>query len=326
MLGVKELKERLEITKTTVECPVQNCQEIVERQRDAFKREDRFKCPKHNIVISTTSFEYQSELDNLLWKDHEDIILLNQIKTVKRESRIDRDTSEDAVTWNMFRIIEKNNLICDFLGKKFNVIEKNPEIIYWSYSQSQNGLWGKLKEAREEFELRPSKGSEPDIIIVGKNSLIIIEAKLTATNEIQCKKPRVENKYVNGGNRWWDHVFCSDFKTIAIINRKYELLRFWLIGTWMAHKLNLDFYLVNLVLTEKEEDIESVFKQHIKEDKRRKFMRITWEEIYHYISNSNLSSENKKIMKNYFMNKTIGYYRGRLKQAFSLPEQLSTEL
>lgn len=94
MLGIQELKEKLKFTNTEVECPIKNCQEKVERQRMAFKREDRFKCPKHDIFISTTSFEYQSELDNLLWKDQNDISLLSQIKTIKRESRIGRDTSE----------------------------------------------------------------------------------------------------------------------------------------------------------------------------------------------------------------------------------------
>ena len=63
-----------------------------------------FKCPKHNIYISPTTFEYQSELDNLLWKDEADLDLLDRTKGVKRESRIARDRSEDAVTWNVFRL------------------------------------------------------------------------------------------------------------------------------------------------------------------------------------------------------------------------------
>jgi hypothetical protein len=215
MLGIQELKEKLKFTDIEVECPVKNCQEKVERQRTAFKREDRFKCPKHDIFISTTSFEYQSELDNLLWKDHDDISLLIQIKTIKRESRIDRDTSEDAVTWNIFRFIEKNNLICNFLENKFKIIEKkNPEIIYWSYSQSENGLYIKLREAREKFDFNPSKGSEPDLIIAGKKALIMIEAKVT--NKNPPRNLNVEFKYMNGEEKWWDKVFCSNFKTIAI--------------------------------------------------------------------------------------------------------------
>ena len=105
MLGIEELKECIEITDSTVECPVKGCSEKVERQRGVFKREDRFRCPVHNIYISPSTFEYQSELDNLLWKDEVDLDLLKRIKKVKRESRIARDNSEDAVTWNVFRFL-----------------------------------------------------------------------------------------------------------------------------------------------------------------------------------------------------------------------------
>jgi hypothetical protein len=88
---------------------LRDCSEKVERQSGFFTREERFKCPKHNIYISPSTFEYQSELDNLLWKDKADLDLLKRIKSVKRECRIARDNSEDAVTWNVFRFLEKNN-------------------------------------------------------------------------------------------------------------------------------------------------------------------------------------------------------------------------
>jgi len=58
MLGMEEMKKRIEITETTVECPVKGCNQKVERQRDVFKREERFKCPEYNIYISPSTFEY----------------------------------------------------------------------------------------------------------------------------------------------------------------------------------------------------------------------------------------------------------------------------
>ena len=76
MLGIKELKEKVEITRTTVECPVKGCKEIVERQWKVFRKEDRFKCPKYHLFISPSTFEYPHELDNLLWKEEADIELL----------------------------------------------------------------------------------------------------------------------------------------------------------------------------------------------------------------------------------------------------------
>jgi len=320
MLGIKELKENIKTTDTTVECPVKGCNQKVARQRYRFRKEDKFKCPNHNIYISPSTFEYSSKQDNLLWKDEGDKDLLNRIKEAKREDRIARDNSEDATTWNVFRFLEKNKLISDFLYDTIKVTEQSPEVIYWSYSPFQDKTWDMLKKGREEFELVPSKGSEPDIIIVGRDTLLFIEAKVTASNKTKPSNPIVEDKYTTGGQNWWNEVFSSDFKTVAIANQKYELSRFWIIGTWVAKQLNCVFYLVNLVLSDREKNIEPIFKKHINEDQRNKFIRITWEDIYKCIASTNLQNNDKELIVNYFRNKTIGYdSNGKLQKAFSIP-------
>ena len=51
MFGIEELKEYIEINKTFVECPVKGCNKKVDRQREVFHTEERFKCPIHNIYI-----------------------------------------------------------------------------------------------------------------------------------------------------------------------------------------------------------------------------------------------------------------------------------
>jgi hypothetical protein len=319
MLGVNELKEKIERTDKTVECPVKDCNEKVERQRKVFKREERFKCPKHNIYVSPSTFEYPTELDNLLWKDKDDLDLFKKIKTVKRESRIARNKSEDAVTWNVFRFLERNNLVEPILGSIIGSTLKSSEIIYWSYCQKENTDWSELNKAREEFGEEIKRSSEPDIIIKTDIALLFIEAKLTARNETSPPDKSNPQKYETGGDNWFSKVFKSDYKTVAIVEKKYELLRFWLLGTWMANQKDLEFYLVNLVLSEREKEIEAIFKRHIKESQTRRFMRITWEDIYHQILNSNLSGVDKDTIINYFKNKTLGYNgKGKLKRAFSI--------
>jgi len=289
MLGMEELKESIEITDTTVKCPVKGCSEEVERQRKVFKREERFKCSKHNIYISPSTFEYQSELDNLLWKNKVDLDLLERIKKVKRESRIARDNSEDAVTWNVFRFLERNNLVEMILNSIIGVTLKASEVIYWSYSQKENYSWSELNKAREEFGEEIKRSSEPDIIIKTDNTLLFIEAKLTAGNETIPSDTSNSKKYETGSDNWLSKVLKSDYKKVAIVEKKYELLRFWLLGTWIAKQQDLDFYLVNLVLSEREKDIEVIFKRHLYENQRRKFIRITWEVIYQQILNSGFS-------------------------------------
>ncbi len=340
MFEFEKLKENIEKRNGTIACPVCGCNtkvKIMNRQalnslkshlgkETSRKNFEQYFCKRHKIYITPSTFIYENYKDNLLWYNEDEHLIKEIIKGKRVKEQLYHSNSEDAVSWNIFRFLEKNNMICDFLEKKFNIIEENPEVIYWSYSQKEKGLWKPLKEAREEFELRLAKGSEPDIIIIGKNALIIIEAKFNASNRtpFNHKNPNVENKYRSGGEKWWNEVFRSDFKKVVIDENKYELSRFWLIGTWMAHgsnqKRNLDFYLVNLVLKEKEKekDSESIFKKHIIENSRRKFLRFTWEEIYDYISKNNLSGENKDLIMSYFRNKTIGYYQGRLRPAFSI--------
>lgn len=319
MLGVEELKERIKLTETTVECLVKGCSEKVERQRkNTRKKKVRFRCPIHKIVISPSTFEYPNESDNLLWKEQSDLELLKRIKTVKRESRMAQNNSEDAVSWNVFRFLERNNLVEGFLGSITDTPQKSAEVIYWSYSQREDAGWSLLNRARREFGEQIKRASEPDIIIKTDNALFFIEAKLTAGDETIPSDLNNSKKYETGGDNWFSKVFNSDYKTVAIAEKKYELLRFWLLGTWMAKQQDLDFYLINLVLSEREANIEAIFKGHIKENQRRKFLRITWETIYQFIS-KNLSKDKDTMMK-YFRNRTLGYDgNGRLQKAFSIP-------
>lgn len=321
MFGASNLKSKLAITGNSVECPVKDCQTVVSRQRKKFQRSKDFFCQKHDIYISPSTFEYQNYTDNLLWKDATDLDLLKRISEVKRESRISRDNSEDAVTWNVFRFLEKENLLSKYMSTLSNKEEKDTEIVYWSYSQSKNGTLPELVEARKEFELKPQKGSEPDIIIKTQKTLFLIEAKLNASNNTvpSSKDTRVEKKYVSGGSGWYKQVFKSDFKTVARDCKKYELLRFWLLGSWMAKNQGLSFMLIDLVPTKREQDIETQFQKHIRQDLEKTFTRHTWEGIHKFIEETKSADVTKNHVLRYFENKTVGYNnRGKLMQAFSL--------
>jgi len=317
MLGLQELKPKIETTATKVDCPVKGCTETVERQRRFFRKEERFKCPKHRIFISPSTFEYKDYRDNLLWKDPEDIRLLDKIFEEKRESRMARDNSEDAVTWNVFRYLAKSNLIGGFLSQLTGATQENAEVIYWSYNQKEGNGWELLNRAREEFGEEEGRGSEPDIIIETDRAIFFIEAKLTSGNETTPSDKNNSKKYETGGNTWFKEAFTSDYKTIAITEKKYELMRFWLLGTWMAEQEGKEFYLINLVREGQEENIETALKKHIRENEGRKFHRITWESIYKYILSQN-PVRKKDAMIRFFENKAIGYSNGALQKAFSV--------
>jgi len=320
MFGLSDLKQQIEVTDTTVECPVKKCSIKVPRQREVFKRDEKFKCPRHQIYISPSTFEYQREEDNLLWKDKHDLALLSEIKKVKRESRIARDNSEDAVTWNVFRFLERNNLVEKIINSLIGASLDSSEVIYWSYSQNERNSWSNLNKARQEFGEEIERSSEPDIIIISNKVLIFLEAKLSASNETIPTNLDNPKKYISGGNNWFKKVFRSSYETVAIKEKKYELLRFWLLGSWLANELGLDYYLINLVLSSREKDIGDVFGRHIIETHHRKFMRLTWEDIYQQILVQSGGGPERKTVLNYFKNKTIGYDgKGRLQRFLLSP-------
>lgn len=322
MFGVSDLKPRLRITQTSVECPVMGCSQSVERQRRSFKREEQFCCPEHQIFISPTTFEYNSEVDNLLWKNAADLALLEAIKTVKRESRIARDNSEDALTWNVFRYLETTQQLARLLSWMTQTEQLQTELIYWSYSQAANGAWPQLNKARKEFGEKTQRSSEPDLIAISENGLFFIEAKLTATNETVPSDRNNHKKYLTGGDEWWKQVFISDYETVAIEAEKYELFRFWLLGSWLAREIGRDFYLINVVLIGRDTDIEGRFNPHIRIATNRRFKRVAWEEIRGYVASKAPASLEKNTLLAYFENKTIGYNRfGEIQRAFSYSQE-----
>jgi len=316
MYGINDLKQHITITDGHVECPVKECAERVERQRHHFRREEKFKCPVHNIYISPSTFEYETEFDNLLWTDDSDKDRFRRIKQVKRESRIARENSEDAVTWNVFRYLERNDLLSGYLTSLTGEQQGSAELILWSYSPRQDGSFDLLDRARKEFGELPNRGSEPDIIVLTDKALFFIEAKVLATNDTSGDGDTLQRhltepkRYVSGGGNWYNNVSTSDHATV-IVHQKYELMRFWLLGTWMAERLNMPFFLINLVMQEREINIEREFGRHIEQNDMRVFKRIYWENIYDYVIMSGISNKEADTFKEYFKNKALGYNSDR---------------
>ena len=320
MYGVHDLKDHIVISPADVECPVIGCNKRVERQRHSFKRIGKFRCSEHQIYISPSTFEYDHESDNLLWKDDkEDVPLLKAVKEVKRESRLARDNSEDALSWNVFRYLEFTQLLSRLLSWITNTEQQHIELMYWSYSQRATVAWPELNKARKEFGENLQRSSEPDLIALTDKALFFIEAKLTATNNTMPSGSNNRTNYLTGGNEWHMKVFVSDFDTVAIKAKKYELFRFWLLGSWLANEMKLDFYLLNVVLTERETDIEKRINPHIRTGSNRQFKRVTWEEIHSFIAEYAPEDYKKSVILEYFRNKTIGYNRsGELQKAFKV--------
>jgi hypothetical protein len=248
MFGWSDLKERITVTDTSVECPVRGCAVQVPRQRRPFRAANEFRCRHHPIFISARTFEYVSERENMLWVADDDLALWERIKApgVKRESRMARDNSEDAVTWNVFRYLERHGLIADFV----NLVARggsasDPRVIYWSFCQRSQKPWQPLLHATSIFSERDSRRSEPDIIIDDEELLVFAENKWLSGNRTRPSDTNDPKRYPTGGDGWFKRVFAAsaDFRTIAVDERLYELMRLWLIGSLIADRLGKKFLL-----------------------------------------------------------------------------------
>lgn len=320
LFGKTTLRPQIAVTQSTVECPVNGCSHIVPRQRKTFTRNEEFYCPTHDIYISPSTFEYSTEAANLLWNAGPDRELWKGIKKFKRESRVARDNSEDALTWNIFRFLQSTDLLHKWLGTIQNMESKIDDVIYWSYSCRAQSEWSLLVDARGDFGEENRRGSEPDLIVETESTVYFVEAKLTAMNKT---KPSSQSpkKYLVGGGNWFNTVFTHDYDTIAVVKEKYELMRFWLLGSWIARRLKKNFILISLVTDVRDRAIESEFKPLIREAQStaqgRVFCRTTWESIYKFLGGLP-PTNGTRMVRAYMENKTVGYRDGNLQSAFDL--------
>jgi hypothetical protein len=319
MLGIKDLKPAITVTDTSVECPVLNCSVVVVRRRKGDKQSDRFHCPQHGIYISPTRFEYECESNNLLWHDEDDAALLRAVKTVKRECRLTHNTSEDAVTWNVFRYLEKSDRVAKMISYLCERSVVNPKLVYWSYSRPDCGVWPPLAQVRAIFGERPQSSTEPDVIIVSEDTLYWIEAKFSADNGTRSESPTAKRHYLMDGNAWFTQVFKCDYDEIARNQSHYELMRLWLLGTWVAKSMKpiRRFVLLNLVCEGQEEDIEDRVASLLAQSPDRHFWRATWEDIGQYITANCPRNLEREVVLDFFRNKALKYdHRGRLQPGF----------
>lgn len=276
MFLYNNLKPIRPIVGELVQCPVKGCEKEGPLRSKADRiNEERFLCLKHRIYITKNTFIYKEENDNFLWNCEEDSVILNKIKTVKREThRLGHENSEDAVTWNVFRYLERNGLLESYLEAISGRKQHNPEVIYWTYSKGNGGVWVPMKNAWVHFE-KSSRNhrTEPDVIIKTDDAVFLVEAKLNSSNYSYPENQRVKEKYMADG--WFGTVFKKDFgfDDIAVDAKRYELMRMWLLGSWMAAESGIGFYLLNLIRKKSREKVD--FSIFIEQSKSQGFKKTT---------------------------------------------------
>ncbi len=217
MYSLSDLKSRVSVRRDTVECPVRGCITNVSRQRGRFVTTREFQCPYHGIFISPSTFEYGDPRRNFPLIAEEDWLLLTeQIAADKREThRLGRERSEDAVTYNAFRSLERAGAMPRVLEALTGRPQASAWLTYWSHSLLDGRLLPTLEDARRAFEVRVDHGSEPDLIIETPSELIFVEVKVASGNNTTCRQAAPLHRYATRENGWYDRVFSADIEAVA---------------------------------------------------------------------------------------------------------------
>jgi hypothetical protein len=232
-------------------------------------------CPAHRIRIhaGTRTFVYyngpdetskrNAALRNILFerdyfKEH---ILGN---TAKAEThRICHETSEDALTWNVFSRLASGGLLSTLLSSLTHLSLKNePDLYLWGlnvrlHDSSVPRMFPALKYARGIFEKGIAKFlTEPDVMLyVPGELLVLVEAKFTSgntiasasvTNDVTGEKPKSREGMLR---RYAPTALPRDMLLEPSSSGPFysQLYRNLVFAIYMARELGVRWGLVNLV-------------------------------------------------------------------------------
>ncbi len=274
-------------------------------------------CPVHRIRIHVGSrtFVYYNGTDRISKRDaalrnilferqyFKEHILGNAAKA--ETHRICHETSEDALTWNVFSKLAGSGLLAMLLSKLVHLDVKNePELYMWGLNVRLDHaavpqLFDPLKNARHIFESGISRFlTEPDVMLYVPNQLLVlVEAKFTSGNTIASASPAYDSSGDKPKSR--DGI-VGRYTPAALPQGELlapsssgpfysQLYRNLVFAIHMANELGVRWDLVNLVSEEqfnrRQHNVEfqdpSRFIQELLPEKSRdQFHFYSWERLY----------------------------------------------
>jgi len=213
-------------------------------------------------IISDTGVKvFKDYRDNIII-DKDNPVLRNKAKLPRETynrgkvsglSRLGSENSEDAKTWNIFRALQLNNNIKRYYGL-IGINDDCERILFWGLD-SENGEFDRnLKSVLDNIEppaLWNIQQTEPDVIIIGKNSVVFNESKLGKEDvniDAWNHKEEFSDKhelYKKRAEEYFKKEFIENFNVEG--RRYYQLIRNYMVGSKFAAVLNKRFYLVAIV-------------------------------------------------------------------------------
>lgn len=300
-------------------------------------------CPLHKIKIheSSSTFVYyngtdvQSKKDaalrNVLFERHYFKKNIIGHKYKAESHRFCNEMSEDALTWNVFSSLARNNCLSKLLTKITNLeIAREPELYLWGLKinlddeSTSPSIFPPLLEARNKFEKNIVKfKTEPDIMLyIPGQVLVLIEAKFTSGNtlatssimeDLNNEKPKSREgilKRYSSTEISFDTL--SKSPTEPFFSQLYRNLVF---AIQMANKKNgQQWFFVNLVSKGQQDlhrkstisyqDPTQFIHSVLPERLHNQFRFYSWEQLYYDLISNTTGLED---LANYLINKSAKY-------------------
>jgi hypothetical protein len=292
-----------------LQCCIRDCDELLKRRH---RGEQPCFCPKHGISMSMKP--------TYIYRDTQRNFIIGKgipSRMSKVESwRLGFETSEDAVSWNVFVSLYALAGLAETFEKLTGTSPRaEPELYLWGNRiDAEFNPWTNLHAVRAKLEAGVPIPTEPDIILrVPGQAIVLIEAKFGSSNPNLASKRGRFGPVINFLERYRCKEGAAD-----PLNRKWiseqddrqileQLCRNAIFAQWLASEGERPF-VINLVRRAAQND-EQLFRQHLAESEVRFHVR-TWEEL---CSLSVIQGEKASVLRHYLKNKTLN-----LEPAFDL--------
>ena len=162
----------------SLRCCIRDCKELLPKLRRGQKP---CFCPNHGISMSAkpTYIYRDTERNFIIGKD------IPRSMSKVENWRLGFETSEDAVSWNVFVSLYALNGLAEAFEKLTGTIPiGEPELYLWGNRiDAECNPWTSLDEVRAMLEEGLAIPTEPDIILrVPEQAIVLIEAKFGSSN------------------------------------------------------------------------------------------------------------------------------------------------
>jgi len=210
---------------------------------------------------------------------------------VKCLSRLGSENSEDARSWNLFRTLQLQGDIQEKYYDLIGIQDKVQNVLFWCMDPQTGEFDAVLKSILHEIEppyLWKVQQTEPDIIVIGQETITFNECKLGkpgANIDAWNRKELFTDKhqlYKTRALSFFRPLFMENFEAEA--RRFYQLMRNYIIGEHFSDRLGKAFHLVAIVSTQNKarsglshEEEFNKFRSHLFDSSRCHFL--TWEQL-----------------------------------------------